>query len=103
MSPLRDGPAATAPLTAVAPLRPVSPTGCAVGHGPPLARASGAQGCAAAPPEVASSTLAAGAAPVDRARVATVRQALASGSYRLDPARTGDALLASGRMVRISR
>ena len=103
MSPLRDGPAATAPLTAVAPLRPVLLTGSAVGHDPPPARASGAHDPAAAPPDVASSTLATGEAPFDRARVATVRQAIASGSYRLDPARTGDALLASGRLVRVSR
>lgn len=44
--------------------------------------------------------LAGSEAPVDRARVAELRRAIAQGDYPLDPGKTADAMIATGLMLR---
>ena len=42
-------------------------------------------------------------APVDQTRVGKIREAIAQGRYLLDPAKTADAMIAAGFMLRNER
>jgi negative regulator of flagellin synthesis FlgM len=72
----------------------------------PIARGTAVASKAAAAPTQANPSLATDAAaaslapPIDAGRVAHIRQAIAEGSYRLEPARTADALIAGGAVLR---
>jgi negative regulator of flagellin synthesis FlgM len=54
-------------------------------------------------PVVTSTVLEVGGVPVDQARVATIRKAIATGSYPLNPTRIGDAMIAAGMVLRMSK
>lgn len=45
----------------------------------------------------------AGTAPVDQARVATIRKAIATDSYPVVPAKIGDAMIAAGMLLRMRK
>lgn len=52
---------------------------------------------------VTSTALDAGAVPVDQARVASIRKALETNSYPLNPARISDAMIAAGMLLRMPK
>jgi negative regulator of flagellin synthesis FlgM len=52
------------------------------------------------PSLAADAALAAAEPPIDTARVQHIRQAIADGSYRLEPGKTADALIAGGASLR---
>ncbi len=61
------------------------------------------QALPALPALVATTALAAGAQPVDAARVSSISRAIERGQYPLVPARIGDAMIAAGMLLRIAK
>ncbi len=58
---------------------------------------------AASVPVATSTALDAGPAPVDQDRVATIRKAIATGSYPLVPTKIADAMIAAGMLLRMPK
>ena len=57
----------------------------------------------ASAPVMTSTALDAGAAPIDQDRVASIRKAIADHDYPLVPAKIGEAMIAAGMLLRISK
>jgi negative regulator of flagellin synthesis FlgM len=86
--------------TPVSSVRPVTGAKVPVARDPAIASKAGASAGQAHPSLAADAAAAAVEPPVDADRVRYIRQAIADGSYRLEPGKTADALIASGASLR---
>jgi flagellar biosynthesis anti-sigma factor FlgM len=86
--------------TPVSSVRPVTGAKDPIARGPAVARKAALATGPVHPSLTTDAAVAGTEPPVDVERIQHIRQAIADGSYRLEPAKTADALIAGGASLR---
>jgi negative regulator of flagellin synthesis FlgM len=86
--------------TPVSSVRPVTGGKAPIAREPAVLSKAGSSAGPVHPSLAAEAVTAAAEPPVDVKRIQHIRQAIADGSYRLEPAKTADALIAGGASLR---
>lgn len=86
--------------TPVSSVRPVTGANLPIAREPVVVSKAGLSAGQIHPSLAAGATAAAAEPPVDAERIQHIRRAIADGSYRLEPGKTADALIANGASLR---